>query len=631
MDRLEQHRIALRQAFDDGDAPGGAERHVGGVDGVVGAVDQRHLDVDHGEAERPVLERVDDALFHRRNVVARHHAAGDAVLELEARVARQRLDLQHHVAELAVAAGLLLVPAALRDRLADGLAVADGRRPGRHRHLIAVRQPLGGDAQVHLALAPDHHLVAFRIVHDGERGVLVGELGEGGAELDVVLALLGLHGGGEHRRIGLNGDQRGVRLLAARQRVAGSGAVELAEGDGVAGARLGALVEVLTHDLEHAGDAAGFLVRRIEGGAVAGLPGEQARHRHLAAMGGVEGLEHQRHRVAAGLDAEPRRGLGDARRLVAQRLQEPQHAVRAGGDAEQHRADLALAQLLGQIVEHLVARRLDVLEQLLHQLVVVVGERLQHREARFLLAARILALELDDLGGGVLLVDIGALQREIDEAGDDVAVPDRNLPQQQRHARGRLQQLDGLAHALVGLVDLVEVEEVRDVLVFQLAQDQLQLRHFLFVGLADDDRGVDCRQHRAHVVDEFDRARAVDEGVAVAHEGGGGDRSLDAHLVMAGFLAGVADRGARFHRALALDRAGAGEDGLEKGCLAALERAHQRDAPGTLVFIAIGTRAVLSHEYLPCAGREVGPSRPCHDIVAAAGRTGKPGIGRFLA
>ena len=58
--------------------------------------------------------------------------------------------------------------------------------------------------------------------------------------------------------------------------------------------------------------------------------------------------------------------------------------------------------------------------------------------------------------------------------------------------------------------------------------------------------------------------------------------SFDAHLVMARFLGGVADRGAGFDAALALDRAGAREDRFEQRGLAALEGAHQRDAPGTL-------------------------------------------------
>src|SRR3979490_2663380 len=92
-----------------------------------GAAGQRHRDVDHREAERPMLEAVDDALLDRRNVIARHHAAGDRLLEREAGAARKRPDVEHDVAELAMTARLLLVPATLGDRFADRLAVADAR------------------------------------------------------------------------------------------------------------------------------------------------------------------------------------------------------------------------------------------------------------------------------------------------------------------------------------------------------------------------------------------------------------------------------------------------------------------------------------------------------------------------
>ena len=64
--------------------PAGAERHVGGIDRVIRAVGQRHRNIDHREAERPVLERVDHAFLDRRDVIARHRAAGDLLLELEA-------------------------------------------------------------------------------------------------------------------------------------------------------------------------------------------------------------------------------------------------------------------------------------------------------------------------------------------------------------------------------------------------------------------------------------------------------------------------------------------------------------------------------------------------------------------
>ena len=154
--------------------------------------------------------------------------------------------------------------------------------------------------------------------------------------------------------------------------------------------------------------------------------------------------------------AETLGGLGDAGRLVPQRLQQPQHAVGARGRAHQHRTNQPLAQFAGEIVEYLVARRLNVFEQLLHQLVVVIGERLQHGEARGLLAIGRVAVERNDFRGGVLLVNKGALEREIDKAGDDVAGKGRDLPQDELGARGGLQQIEHVVHAGVGLVDFVE-------------------------------------------------------------------------------------------------------------------------------------------------------------------------------
>ena len=190
-------------------------------------------------------------------------------------------------------------------------------------------------------------------------------------------------------------------------------------------------------------------------------------------------------------------------------------------------------------------------------------------------------------------------------------MPDRNLPQHQRHARSRLQQRERFAQSLVRLVDLVEEQKARNVEFFQLAQDELKLRYLFVVGLAHHDRRVDRRQDCAHIVDEFDGAGTVDECVVIAHEGGGGDRHLDAHFMLARFLAGVADRRARFNRALTLDRAGAGEYRLQQCGLAALKRAHQRDAAWTLRTGSVGTCAVLSHILSPLPAREFGPlSRP---------------------
>ncbi len=107
-------------------------------------------------------------------------------------------------------------------------------------------------------------------------------------------------------------------------------------------------------------------------------------------------LENVTERILGPVHAEALRSLRNTGRLMTQRLQQPQHAVLAARAAEQHRTDQPFAQFAREIVEHRVARRLDVFQQLLHQRVVMVGELLQHREARFLLAVEIAAVEIDD-------------------------------------------------------------------------------------------------------------------------------------------------------------------------------------------------------------------------------------------
>ncbi len=133
-------------------------------------------------------------------------------------------------------------------------------------------------------------------------------------------------------------------------------------------------------------------------------------------MSGVKRLDHVADRIVAGLDAETLDRLRHTRRFVPQRLQQAQHAIGSRRRAQQHRANKPVTQFLRQIIEDLVAWRLNVLEQLLHQLVVVISESFHHREARGLLAIEHIALQRNDLGGGVLLVDIGALEREVERS-----------------------------------------------------------------------------------------------------------------------------------------------------------------------------------------------------------------------
>ena len=146
------------------------------------------------------MQSVDHALFHRADIVARHRAADHLFVKLETGAARHRLDFQHDVAELAVAAGLLLVAAALGDRLADGLLVTDRGRMRFDVDAEAVAQPLQRDAQMHLALPPQHDVVGPRIVDHGQRRIFLVQPHQRLAELDVVLAIGGRQRHRQHRR-----------------------------------------------------------------------------------------------------------------------------------------------------------------------------------------------------------------------------------------------------------------------------------------------------------------------------------------------------------------------------------------------------------------------------------------------
>ena len=329
----------------------------------------------------------------------------------------------------------------------------------------------------------------------------------------------------------------------------------------------------------------------------------------------VQGLHHLDDRIAAFLDAEARPRVGDARRLVPDRLEQPPDPVAAFGRADQDRTDLPRPHLDDEVLEHILAGRLDVLEKLLHQPVVVVGERFEHREARIDLSGTVFVGHVDGLARRVLAIDEGPLEGEVDEAGHHVALPDRDMAQHQRHAARRLQHFEGLPHARIGLVDLVEEEEARDALVLERLQDDLEGRDLFLVGLGDHHREIDGCEYGFGLEGEFDRAGAIEECDLVAHEIGLGDVRLDAHLMRPGLGRGVADRILLGNGPLPGDRSAPGEDRLEKCRLAACERPHQRNAPGPR-YSAIAFRHGSASLFLFCSFTVRAAARRAEPIVS---------------
>src|SRR3546814_21161184 len=127
MHLLQQVRRGGFQRLAHRDPAGGPEGQLRAVDAVIAAVDQRHCYVDHGKAQRSLLHRIPDALLDGGNILPGHRSAMDALVELEAFAATQRLPLDDNIAELTLAAGLLLVPPALGAALANHFLLADRR------------------------------------------------------------------------------------------------------------------------------------------------------------------------------------------------------------------------------------------------------------------------------------------------------------------------------------------------------------------------------------------------------------------------------------------------------------------------------------------------------------------------
>ena len=130
------------------------ERHVGGIDAVIGAIGKVDGDINHRESERTALEILAYARLDRGYVLLGHHAAGDRVGKGEALAAPQRFDVDDHVAELAVPPGLFLVAGMLGRRFADGFLVRHLGPLPFHIDVEFALHLVHGDHQMHLALAP---------------------------------------------------------------------------------------------------------------------------------------------------------------------------------------------------------------------------------------------------------------------------------------------------------------------------------------------------------------------------------------------------------------------------------------------------------------------------------------------
>ena len=197
----------------------------------------------------------------------------------------------------------------------------------------------------------------------------------------------------------------------------------------------------------------------------------------------------------------------------------------------------------------------------------------------FLLGGRDVVGNGDHFAGRMFAVDEGAFEGEIDKAGDDPVLHQRQLAQHQRCRTCRLQPLQHVMRPRIRLVDLVDENEMRHAQLIKRLENHLQGRRLLLIRLADHNGRITGRQHMPRVLGKFDRAWAIDEGEAFTHELRCCGVELHAHIAGARFGGRIADGGLIRNFALARDRAAAVQYGLQQGCLAALIGAHQCNTP----------------------------------------------------
>ena len=143
---------------------------------MVRAVHEQHAHALDGRAgELAVVHRLLDPLVDGRPEALRDDAADDLVDELVADVAVDRLEHDRAVAELAAAAGLLLVAGVRARLLADRLQVRHARRVQLDVDAEAALGAVERDLDVHLAHPGEDLLPGLLVAVQAERRVLLGE------------------------------------------------------------------------------------------------------------------------------------------------------------------------------------------------------------------------------------------------------------------------------------------------------------------------------------------------------------------------------------------------------------------------------------------------------------------------
>src|SRR6476661_1381776 len=633
--RLEQDRVRLPDGLLEHHRAGDLERHLRGVDVVVGAVVERRTDTHERVAgEHAVLHGVLDTGVHRRDVLTRDTATGDTVDELVHRAVlglAQRLEADLDLGELARATGLLLVRVVvLEDGTTDRLAVGHLRLADVGLDLELALHAVHEDVEVQLSHAGDDRLAGVLVVVDLEGRVLGRELLDGRAELLLVTLGLGLDGDLDHR-VGEGHRLEHDLLVEVRQRVAGRRVLEPDSRVDVAGHGLLDGVLLVGVHLEELPDALLAALRRVDDARaradVARVDADEGQRAEERVRGDLEGESRERLVLAgctrqldglvAGLVADHRGHVERRREIVDDGVEHRLHAAVLEGGATEHRVELGVDRELADAALDLLRGQLLAAEVLLHELVVGLGDALDECHAVLLGLGLQVRRDLGDLvlgthghvALGVAGPHEGTHVDEVDDTEEVVLGTDRELHDERLRAEAVLDRLHREVEVGAELVHLVDEADARHVVLVGLAPHRLGLGLDALLAVEHRDRAVEDAQRALDLDREVDVPGGVDDVDLVAVPGAlrRGRRDGDAALLL---LLHPVHRGRAVVDLtdLVVDT-GVEEDALGRRGLARVDVRHDPDVAG------LGELGLLGHLLLlfvsvPCAGSGGGPGVP---------------------
>src|SRR5215469_7605830 len=538
--------------------------------------------------------------------------------------ARQRMDFELAMAVLAAAAGLAdILPFGFRF-LANRFAIRDLRTAHVGFHVEFALHAVNDDFEMQLAHAGNERLPGLRVGVHAEGGIFLRKARERLAHFVLIRLGLGFDGDGNNRSGKIDGFEDDLLLFVAK-RVAGGDVFQTDAGADVAGVYDVNFFALVGVHLEKAADAfarlfgrvvniaAGFQDAGIDAdiGHVAdkrvGHDFERKRGKRL-----IVGRTPQNRVVILGIDAFDGGNIHGRREIIDDGVEQWLNALVLERGASQHRNDFHRQSRFADGLPHLFDGERFAVQVFVHQLVVVLGDVLDHFAAVVfvklfvdggaLQRRRYVGTRIDKIRIPQLLdfkdFEFGAqsffepynhfLFEKIDASDEVVFSAEGKLEGNGVGSEALAHGADGVVKVSAHLVHLIDERETRNAILVRLAPHGFRLRLHAGNGIKNRDGSVKNAQrtlhfHRkVHVAGRINNIDAVFLAGAVPGSASRGAGDGDAALAL--LLHPVHGGRALVHRTDLVGHTRVIKDPLGRGGLAGVDVRHDPDIPGVFEF-----------------------------------------------